>query len=371
MGCSNFAQIGTTAGTTFSNTGLTQNTSYSYRVRATDAAANLSGYSNTANATTLNPDTQAPTAPSGLAATAVSGTQINLSWTASTDNVAVTQYQIESCSGAGCSNFTQIGTTAGTTFSNTGLTAGTSYSYRVRATDAASNLSGYSNTATTTTLNPDTQAPTVPSTLTTSVISSAQVNLSWTASTDNVAVTQYLIESCSGAGCSNFAQIGTSATTTFNNTGLTASTSYSYRVRARDAAANFSGYSNTASATTQSGPTVITYVQGANAVPSTASTVNVTYQAAQTAGNLNVVAVGWSDIVSTVISVTDSRRERLRTRRRPDQQHDGRDSIDLLRQEHRVGRSGSEHGVGDLLGFGSVSGYSHSGIPGRRSGEPG
>src|SRR6202040_1230101 len=90
--------------------------------------------------------------PTGLAATASSGTQIGLTWTASTDNVGVTGYRIERCTGTGCTSFAQIGTTTGaTTFSNSGLTASTSYSYRVRATDAAGNLSTYSNTASATT----------------------------------------------------------------------------------------------------------------------------------------------------------------------------------------------------------------------------
>src|SRR5262249_3449199 len=130
-GCSNFAQIGTAAGTTFNNTGLTQGTSYSYRVRATDAAGNMRSESNMAT-TTTQADTQPPTAPSNLTATGVSGTQINLSWTASTDNVGVTGYLVERCQGSGCSNFVQIATPTGTTFSDTGLLSGTSYSYRVR-----------------------------------------------------------------------------------------------------------------------------------------------------------------------------------------------------------------------------------------------
>src|SRR5207249_4531389 len=97
------------------------------------------------------PDTQPPTAPSGLSATAVSGSQINLSWTASTDNVGVTGYLVERCQGAGCSSFAQIATPAGTSLNDTGLTAGAGYSYRVRATDAAANLSGYSAVASATT----------------------------------------------------------------------------------------------------------------------------------------------------------------------------------------------------------------------------
>ena len=57
----------------------------------------------------------------------------------------MTGYRVERCQGAGCSNFAQVGTPSGTTFGDSGLLAGTSYSYRVRATDAAANLSAYSN----------------------------------------------------------------------------------------------------------------------------------------------------------------------------------------------------------------------------------
>jgi len=94
------------------------------------------------------PDTTTPSAVSGLAASAISSTQINLSWSAATDNVGVTGYRAESCSGAGCSNFAQIAAPAGLSFSDTSVAASTSYSYRVRAADAAGNLGGYSNVAT-------------------------------------------------------------------------------------------------------------------------------------------------------------------------------------------------------------------------------
>src|SRR5271169_1311607 len=100
---------------------------------------------------TPTPDTIPPSTPANLTATATLATQINLSWTASTDNVGVTGYKVERCSGAACANFVQIATPAATTFNDTGLTASTSYSYRVRANDAAGNNSGYSNTASATT----------------------------------------------------------------------------------------------------------------------------------------------------------------------------------------------------------------------------
>ncbi|MGB6962850.1 MAG: fibronectin type III domain-containing protein [Candidatus Acidiferrum sp.] len=196
-------------------------------------------------------DATPPTAPANLTATATSGTQINLTWAASTDNVGVTGYKVERCQGAGCANFAQIATPTATTFNDAGLSASTSYSYRVRAADAAGNNSAYSNISSTSTLaSSDTTPPTAPANLAATAASAGQINLSWTASTDNVGVTGYKVERCSGAGCASFAQIATPTATTFNNTGLTGSTSYSYRVRANDAAGNNSGYSNTATAST-------------------------------------------------------------------------------------------------------------------------
>jgi hypothetical protein len=89
---------------------------------------------------------------------------------------------------------------------------------------------------------------------------------------------------------------------------LTANTSYSYRVRATDAAGNLSAYSNIATATT-TGTTggTIKFIQGNYQAPQSSSTsVAVTYTAAQSAGDLNVVIVGWNDASTTVSSVTDT-----------------------------------------------------------------
>ena len=133
---------------------------------------------------------QPPTAPSSLTASAASSTQINLSWGASTESGGtITGYRVEQCQGAACTNFAQVGTTNGTTttYSATGLTASTSYSYRVRATDASGNLSGYSNTATATTssapapsvsITSPTSGATVSGTITVSVSASDSVGIS-------------------------------------------------------------------------------------------------------------------------------------------------------------------------------------------------
>jgi chitodextrinase len=88
-----------------------------------------------------------PNAPSNLAGTAVSATQINLSWTDNSNNE--TGFSIERCVGNSCTNFAQIATVGAnvTTFPNTGLTKNTWYRYRVRAFNAAGN-SAFSNVIT-------------------------------------------------------------------------------------------------------------------------------------------------------------------------------------------------------------------------------
>ncbi len=170
-----------------------------------------------------------PSTPGNLTATGGTG-QVSLNWQGSTDNVGVTGYRV--FRGA-----TQVGSPTGTTYTDTGLAAG-SYSYTVRAVDAAGNLSNPSNTATGTV--PDTTIPSTPGSLT-ATAGTGQVSLSWQASTDNVGVTGYRV--FRGA-----TQVGSPTGTTYTDTGLAAG-SYSYTVRAVDAAGNLSNPSNTASAT--------------------------------------------------------------------------------------------------------------------------
>ncbi|MDC0713901.1 fibronectin type III domain-containing protein [Stigmatella sp. ncwal1] len=93
---------------------------------------------------------------------------------------------------------------------------------------------------------PDTQAPTTPANLLATATSSSQINLSWSASSDNVGVSGYDVYR-------NGSAVGSSGTNSYSDTGLAASTAYSYTVKARDAAGNASAASNTATATTQAG----------------------------------------------------------------------------------------------------------------------
>jgi hypothetical protein len=242
-----FAQIAIVAAnvTSYANTGLAASTSYSYRVRAFNGIGN-SDYSNTASVSTQALPTP-PAAPTGLTATAISTSQINLSWT---DNAAnETGFYVERCTGASCSSFTQIASLGAnvTSYSNTGLSASTSYSYRVRAYNTGGN-SGYSNTASATTQAAPT-VPAAPTNLIATAASKSQINLTWTDNATNE--TGFKIERCKGSTCTNFAQIATvgANVTSYSSTGLSSNTTYRFRVRAYNATGN-SSYSNIAAATT-------------------------------------------------------------------------------------------------------------------------
>src|SRR5438552_3055172 len=139
------------------NTTSTNNGSHTLTAVATDVLS-VQWSSNPVTVTVSNgppPDTTPPTVPTGLTASAVSSSQINLSWTASSDNVGVSGYRVYR-------GGTQIATTSATSFANTGLSASTTYSYTVAAYDAAGNLSAQSSSASATTpAPPDTTPPSV------------------------------------------------------------------------------------------------------------------------------------------------------------------------------------------------------------------
>lgn len=212
------------------------------------------------------PDITAPTIPTGVNATAVSQTQINLSWTASTDNVGVTGYRIYR-------NGVAVGTSTTTTYQDTGLAAGTTYNYTVRAYDAAGNQSSDSAVASATTQTPDTTAPSV--TLT-SPADTATVSGTITISanaTDNVAVTGV-------AFALDGTQIGGNDTITPYSTTLDTTTvangTHTVRATAYDAAGNSTYSEVTITIDNQAPPVDTTPPTAAITAPADSSTVSGT-----------------------------------------------------------------------------------------------
>lgn len=261
-GCTTFSQFGSAVGLSQLATGLNASTTYRFRARAFDLQGNLGPYSNIANGTTQGaPDTTAPTIPGNLAASVLSSSSIRLTWEASTDASGIAGYALERCAGSACSNFAIIGSqTVGTTADVVGLTGATLYRFRIRAFDAspAANNSAYSNIAQATTTGvADTTPPSVPPNFVATAVSSVQINLSWGASTDAVGVTGYNVWRCSAPpGCAAWVDMGTFNQLTLVDAGRAASTSYRYRIRARDAAANFSSFFVSPTITTPAPPTV-------------------------------------------------------------------------------------------------------------------
>ncbi|WP_422656916.1 fibronectin type III domain-containing protein [Paenibacillus sp. EC2-1] len=186
------------------------------------------------------PDTQPPTVPTNLALLSKTSTTVNLSWTSSTDNVAVTGYTI--------SYGSQMLNVTGTSATITGLIPDTNYVFTVKAKDAAGNQSAASSqlTVKTDVVSTDQTAPSAPGSVQILSSTSTSVTLSWTPSTDNVGVSGYTI--------TYGANIAQTQGTTVTISGLTANTSYQFIVTAQDAAGNISAGSSVSVTTGPAGP---------------------------------------------------------------------------------------------------------------------
>ncbi|WP_375334265.1 fibronectin type III domain-containing protein [Flagellimonas sp. C4] len=203
-------------------------------------------------------DTESPSAVTDVSSSNTTSTGTQLNWSASTDNVGVTNYEVFQ-NGVSIAN-----TGTATTFTVTGLSASTSYDFTVFAEDAEGNVSAIGNTETVVTGDAaDTEAPSAVTDVSSSNTTSTGTQLNWSASTDNVGVTNYEVFQ-NGVSIAN-----TGTATTFTVTGLSASTSYDFTVFAEDAEGNVSAIGNTETVVTgdaadTEAPSAVTDVSSSN-----------------------------------------------------------------------------------------------------------
>lgn len=237
---------GVNTSTNYVINGVTAGTYRSVRVRAVNALG-ASESTPVVTGTIFS----VPGAPTSLVVSALSATQLNVSWTAPVNNggSTITDYIVEYSSDAGTTySIADDGVSNSTSAVVSSLTPGTLYSIRVKAKNSVGE-GDYSLTQTGTTNN---GSPGAPTSLALAVISSTQINATWSAPTSNggSAITDYIIEiSTNGGGTYTLYNDGVSATESANITSLSADTNYTVRVRAKNAIGE-SINSSTQSATT-------------------------------------------------------------------------------------------------------------------------
>ena len=217
-------------GEQFTDTGLTEDTEYTYEVRAFDAAGNQSEASNEVFArTSVSVDDEAPTIPLNLKVENVTTDTVSLSWGASTDNIGVAGYRVYR-------DKQLVQEVQGEQFTDTGLTEDTEYTYEVRAFDAAGNQSEASNRINVRTKGiVDHKPPTTPMNVRATVVTENKVTLLWEASSDESGIKSYQVYR-------NSILVGSlpGDTLSYTDTNLSEKTKYYYTITACDHAGNVS-----------------------------------------------------------------------------------------------------------------------------------
>jgi O-glycosyl hydrolase len=204
--------------TSFTDTGLTDGTTYYYQV----TAVNSGGESPKSSEASATPNLAPPAAPTNVTATA-GNTQVTLNWTASTGATSYNIYRSTTSGGEGSTPY-RAGVSS-TSFTDTGLTNGTTYFYQVTAVNGGGESPKSSEASATPNLAP----PAAPTNVT-ATASNTQVTLNWTASTGATSYNIYRSTTSGGEGSTPY-RTGVS-TTSFTDTGLTNGTTYFYQVTA-------------------------------------------------------------------------------------------------------------------------------------------
>jgi gliding motility-associated-like protein len=261
--------------TSYSDLGLPEGTTYHYRLKAVNATGSSPYTSEQIATTAVSP----PAKPTGLAATAISVDQINLTWN---DNLSEDSYVLESGPSA-TGPFTSLATLPANTatYSHTGITEGTTVYYRIKAINIAGQ-SAYSDIASAATL---VSIPVKPTGLTATGISSSEIKITWA---DNTNEASYVLES-STSSSGPFTQLTTPGkdVISFTHTGIAEGVTIYYRLKAVNASGE-SEYSDVASGTTNLLPPAAPVTLSASSITESAFTAEWTLSAKATSYILEV-----------------------------------------------------------------------------------
>src|ERR1039457_3242974 len=240
----NGVTVATAAQTYYADTGLTGATTYSYVVEAFDLAGNVSAPSLTVHVTTWS--TTPPSIPTNVGGTAVSCQEISLTWSASTDKIAIAYYHVYR--GTSPTNLVQVGGTYSTptSYPNYSLTPSTKYYFGVKAVDTDGNVSPMSAVVSATTL----ALPSPPASVTGTAISKVEINVTWTAAKSGMPLAAYRVNrGSSPSNLTQFSALGPT-TTSFTNYPVTPGTTYYYGIKSVDRGGNISPMSAVVKVTT-------------------------------------------------------------------------------------------------------------------------
>lgn len=230
---------------------VTANGKVQLMAKAYDVSGNAG--SDSIQVTVKGGDGQAPTTPGNVSAQTDASAKVTVKWAASTDNVGVAGYRI-------LRNKVVVGQTQGLEYVDAALPS-TAYAYQVLAYDQAGNSSTPSNAVDVTTPSvADSEAPSAPGGVTATAVSPNQINLAWTASTDNIGVAAYDIFRSTGKG--QAVKVASVTKTGYGDTALVPGAKYDYYVVARDSSSNNSEKSAVVTAETKPKPAAVGALRG-------------------------------------------------------------------------------------------------------------
>ncbi len=280
---------GTSSKTTVKVTSLKAGTPYEFQVAATNRSG-TSSYSASVNTTTLD----VPGRPTNLSVTSTDLEEVSLSWTAPSSNggATVNDYRIQFQKSGGSYSTFANGTSTNTIVTVTGLDVSSTYNFKVAARNSVG-TGTYSSSVQTTTDDPT--AADAPTGLTAGAIATSTIDISWTAPSNNggADITDYVTQwQTFGAGSWNTFADGTSTNTSTTFTGLTATTTYSFRIAAVNSVGTGT-YSNKKSIST---------ISSVSASDST-FVISKTYAAADGSDIIKITAKALTDVLGGVNGV--------------------------------------------------------------------